>query len=195
MEKSSSSTSRLHQILKQKKDEDQERFANQTRKALQEHAELLRQLSTAEAETLQKHIAALTAQLGKQIEACAKPLVSGLSEARQHAELLKQAAVKAWIRSAAIGLALVIGLTLGMFALTAYLSNHVRAKLEEAAEINRQITAQRQMLEQLHNRTGGFEIRNTPVGNFLVYPPGTDPDVRMWEIEGRRAIRLPDLSD
>ena len=177
---------RLQATLQQKQAEDQALLESQTQQVLEQHAQRLSALSSAELRAFHQRIGELRKPLMQSI-------TSGLADAREQTRQLQVLTRRAWIKVASVGLALVLGLVIGTAGLMAFLTGRVSGQLSQSEELAKQISQQHQTLADLQARTGGIDLKNTSRGRFLVYPAGVEePDLRLWRIEGRRAIRLSD---
>jgi len=104
--------------------------------------------------------------------------------------------LRAWLRSAAVGLGVTVGIAVGSWGLTQWLTAGIGSRIEERGRLGEEIEAQRRTLEELEAKTWGIQLRELDNGNFVVLPragalDGTDRPLETgWSVDGRPAVKL-----
>jgi outer membrane lipoprotein-sorting protein len=89
-----------------------------------------------------------------------------------------------------IGLSLFLGISTGAWALTAWLSNSIKNKLETRATLSQQIEQQQQTLTQFKAQTWGLVLHKAEDGaRFIVLPAGVQA-VTGWTIGNKNAVKF-----
>jgi hypothetical protein len=139
----------------------------------------------------------ITSELGKLGESASSAAASALRsiESDLAAGTARTGALlrKAWARTLATALSLLLGISIGSWGLAQWLSSRTQTLLELELRIaERELT-----LELLEGKTWGLDLRETGNGKYVVLPQGArmlDRDNRpaapAWTVGGRPAIKL-----
>ena len=109
--------------------------------------------------------------------------------ARQEAERLQGHLRRAWLRPLAIGLSLCLGISLGLWGLTRWLSVRIEGQLQLQARLAAEIEEQQRTLGLLQEGTWGVWLHEGSEGRYVVLPPGAELDTG-WTIGGRPSVRF-----
>lgn len=100
---------------------------------------------------------------------------------------------KAWARTLATAISLLLGISIGSWGLGQWLSYRVRTLVELEA----QIEEREQTLELLEEKTWGLDLREAGNGKYVVLPEGVltldgrdRPQKAEWTVGGQPAIKL-----
>ena len=104
--------------------------------------------------------------------------------ARTHALLLKT-----WLRPLVVGLSLFLGISLGSWALTRWLSAGIQSRIETRAMLDVQIEEARATLAGIEETTWGVTLLEIAGERFVVLPYGT-LEHPPWTVDGRPALKL-----
>lgn len=137
-------------------------------------------------------------QLGASLQSAAseelRTFASAMGAVRQ-----RQAALlaKAWFRTLAVGMALLLGISLGSWGLARYLTSQIEGQLERSAELAREIEIQSRTLQEIESRTWGIRLHEEGGGKYVLLPPGAlvlDQGDRArlaaWTVGERPAVKL-----
>lgn len=101
--------------------------------------------------------------------------------------------LKAWARSLAIAISLLLGISIGSWGLAQWLSLRARA----LAELEARIEEQERTLELLEGKSWGLELREASNGRYVVLPKGARvldhndrPVAPAWTLREQPAIKL-----
>ena len=96
----------------------------------------------------------------------------------------------AWLRSVVVGVCLFLGILVGSWGLTRWLSNSIESLIKTKAVLQVEIKEQRQTVERLKETTWGVVLHEGEEGlKFVVLPKGT-LDYPPWTVGGRPAVPL-----
>ena len=96
---------------------------------------------------------------------------------------------KAWRRPLLAGLSLFLGISIGSWGLTRWLSARIAGQLQESARLEAEIEQLRRTEERLRERTWGVYLHEGSQGRYVVLPRGAEPDTG-WTIGGRPSVKL-----
>ena len=103
---------------------------------------------------------------------------------------LSAAALKAWSRPIGVGLLIFLGIFVGSWGLTQWLSSSVESHIEARTTIRLEIEQEQRTLEQLRAQTWGVWLHEAEDGErHVVLTQGTFEDWP-WTVQGQPAIRL-----
>lgn len=112
------------------------------------------------------------------------------SDTKVWSKRLSVAALKAWSRPIGVGLLIFLGIFVGSWGLTQWLSSSVESHIEARAAIRLEIEQEQRTLEQLRAQTWGVWLHEAEDGGrHVVLPRGTFEDWP-WTVQGQPAIRL-----
>ena len=101
--------------------------------------------------------------------------------------------MKAWVRALAIAISLLLGISIGSWGLTQWLSVRVRTLVE----LEGRIEEQERTLELLEGKTWGLDLHEGRNGKYVVLPQGVRmldhndrPVVPVWTVGRQPAIKL-----
>ena len=109
--------------------------------------------------------------------------------AGQEAKRLQDHLRRAWLRPLAIGLSLCLGISLGLWGLTRWLSVRIEGQLQQQARLAAEIEQQQRTLGLLQEGTWGVYLHEGSEGRYVVLPPGAELDTG-WTIGGRPSVRF-----
>ena len=136
-------------------------------------------------------------KLQNELKAITKAELSTIEKDMQRQQLiLTKMLGKFWLIPAAVGLSLILGISIGSWGMMQYLSSRVEQKqqtldyLEERIDSQVvEIKQQQQTLESIQKQTAGVTITQTDNGTFLTLPsystltPG-------WQCQGKPCLKL-----
>ena len=103
---------------------------------------------------------------------------------------------KFWLAPALVGLSLCLGIFVGSWGLTRYLTSRLTEKQQTLDYLEQQISSQvqelrqqQQTLENLKEKTGGITITQTENGTFLTLPPNSTLK-KGWQCQGKPCLKL-----
>ena len=112
------------------------------------------------------------------------------SDTKVWSKRLSVAALKAWSRPIGVGLLIFLGIFVGSWGLTQWLSSSVESHIEARAAIRLEIEQEQRTLDQLRAQTWGVWLHEAEDGGrHVVLPRGTFEDWP-WTVQGQPAIRL-----
>ena len=112
------------------------------------------------------------------------------SDTKVWSKRLSVAALKAWSRPIGVGLLIFLGIFVGSWGLTQWLSSSVESHIEARAAIRLEIEQEQRTLDQLRAQTWGVWLHEAEDGvRHVVLPRGTFEDWP-WTVQGQPAIRL-----
>ena len=112
------------------------------------------------------------------------------SDTKAWSKRLSVAALQAWSRPIGVGLLIFLGIFIGSWGLTQWLSSSVESHIEARAAIRLEIEQEQRTLEQLRAQTWGVWLHEAEDGvRHVVLPLGTFEDWP-WTVQGQPAIRL-----
>ena len=129
-------------------------------------------------------------QLGENLRAVANGALLTIeidterATARTNALLLKT-----WLRPLVVGLSLFLGISLGSWALTRWLSAGIQSRIETRATLDFQIEEARETLAGIEETTWGVTLVEIGGDRFVVLPYGT-LERPPWTVDGRPALKL-----
>ena len=101
--------------------------------------------------------------------------------------------LRSWVRTLAIAISLLLGISIGSWGLARWTSFRVRTLVELEA----QIEEREQALELLEEKTWGLDLHEGGNGKYVVLPEGAltldgrdRPQKAEWTVGGRTAIKL-----
>ena len=95
----------------------------------------------------------------------------------------------AWFRSVSVGVMLFLGICVGSWGLTRWLSSNIQNLIETRAELQAEIEEQRRSVERLQETTWGVWFHEEQNERYLVLPAGTEPKTG-WTVDGQPAVKL-----
>lgn len=120
-------------------------------------------------------------------------LSAALDGIEAESETLARHLRRAWVRPLAIGTSLCLGISLGSWGLTRWLSFRVQTLVGLEA----QIEERERTLELLEGKTWGLDLHEGGNGKYVVLPEGAlildgrdRPQKAEWTVGGRAAIKL-----
>ena len=165
----------LSERLRKRREEDERRIGAERQR--------LEALITSEFGKLGEHVSSAVASAQSSIE---NDLAAGT--ARTGAVLRK-----AWARTLATAISLLLGILIGSWGLTQWLSFRVQALLE----LESKIAEQELTLELLEEKTWGLELYEASNGRYVVLPKGSRvldhndrPVMPVWTLKEQPAIKL-----
>ena len=103
---------------------------------------------------------------------------------------LSMAVLKAWAGPIGVGLLIFLGIFVGSWGLTQWLSSSVESHIEARTAIRLEIEQEQRTLDQLRAQTWGVWLHEAEDGGrHVVLPQGTFEDWP-WTVQGQPAIRL-----
>ncbi|MYA42682.1 MAG: hypothetical protein F4Z31_13140 [Gemmatimonadetes bacterium] len=129
-------------------------------------------------------------QLGENLRAVANGALLTIeidterATARTNALLLKT-----WLRPLVVGLSLFLGISLGSWALTRWLSAGIQSRIDTRAALDFQIEEARETLAGIEETTWGVTLVEIGGDRFVVLPHGTLANPP-WTVDGRPALKL-----
>ena len=170
-----STPSSLSERLRQRREEEEQRIAAER----QRHEDL---------------IASELGKLGQSArESAARELRSIESDLAAGTVRMGTLLRKAWARTLATALSLLLGISLGSWGLTQWLSFRVRTLMELETRIERQELT----LERLEAKTWGLDLHETNNGKYVLLPPGARvldhnnrPAAPAWTVGAQPAVKL-----
>ena len=97
--------------------------------------------------------------------------------------------LKTWLRPLIVGLSLFLGISLGSWALTGWLSAGIQSRIETRAMLDVRIDEARATLAGIEETTWGVTLLEIGGERFVVLPEGT-LDHPSWTVDGRPALKL-----
>ena len=109
---------------------------------------------------------------------------------KDHTRWMNAALWRPWLRSVAVGVCLFLGICVGSWGLTRWLSNSIENLIETKAVFQVEIKEQRRTVERLKETTWGVVLHEGEEGRrFVVLPAGSLPNPP-WTVGGRPAVPL-----
>ena len=109
---------------------------------------------------------------------------------KEHTRWMNAALWGAWLRSVVVGVCLFLGICVGSWGLTRWLSNSIENLIETKAVLQMEIKEQRRTVERLKETTWGVFLHEGEEGRkFVVLPAGSLPNPP-WTVGGRPAVPL-----
>ena len=109
---------------------------------------------------------------------------------KEHTRWMNAALWGAWLRSVVVGVCLFLGICVGSWGLTRWLSNSIENLIETKAVLQMEIKEQRRSVERLKETTWGVVLHEGEEGRkFVVLPAGSLPNPP-WTVGGRPAVPL-----
>ena len=109
---------------------------------------------------------------------------------KDHTRRMNAALWRPWMRSVAVGVCLFLGICVGSWGLTRWLSNSIENLIETKAVFQVEIKEQRRTVERLKETTWGVVLHEGEEGRrFVVLPAGSLPNPP-WTVGGRPAVPL-----
>ena len=109
---------------------------------------------------------------------------------KDHTRWMNAALWRPWMRSVAVGVCLFLGICVGSWGLTRWLSNSIENLIETKAVFQVEIKEQRRTVERLKETTWGVVLHEGEEGRrFVVLPAGSLPNPP-WTVGGRPAVPL-----
>ncbi len=97
--------------------------------------------------------------------------------------------LKTWLRPLVVGLSLFLGISLGSWALTRWLSAGIQSRIDTRAMLDVQIEEARATLAGIEDATWGVTLLEIGGDRFVVLPYGT-LERPPWTVGGRPALKL-----
>ena len=97
--------------------------------------------------------------------------------------------LRAWLRPAAMGLSLFLGICGGSWAAMHWLWTNIEHRIETLAVLNVNIEHGRETLAEIEDTTWGVTLREIEGERYVVLPAGT-LDYPPWTVGGRPAVKL-----
>lgn len=150
----------------------------------------LRSRMAADRRQIEETAASELRQLGERLRAVANGALLTIeidteaASARTRALLLKT-----WLRPLVVGLSLFLGISVGSWALTRWLSAGIQSRMETRAALDVQIEEARATLAGIEDTTWGVTLLEIGGERFVVLPYGT-LDRPAWTVDGRPTLKL-----
>ena len=150
----------------------------------------LRSRMAADRRQIEETAASELRQLGENLRAVANGALLTIeidteaATARTRALLLKT-----WLRPLVVGLSLFLGISLGSWVLTGWLSAGIQSRIETRATLDVRIDEARTTLAGIEETTWGVTLVEIGGDRFVVLPYGT-LDRPRWTVGGRPALKL-----
>ncbi|MDE0178317.1 MAG: hypothetical protein OXP36_06935, partial [Gammaproteobacteria bacterium] len=129
-------------------------------------------------------------QLGENLRAVANGALLTIEIDTERATARTRALlVKTWLRPLVVGLSLFLGISLGSWALTRWLSAGIQSRIETRAGLDFQIDEARATLAGIEDTTWGVTLVEIAGDRFVVLPDGT-LERPPWTVDGRPALKL-----
>ena len=150
----------------------------------------LRNRLEADRRQIEEAAASELRQLGENLRAVANgalltiELDTEAATARTRALLLKT-----WLRPLVVGLSLFLGISLGSWVLTRWLSAGIQSRIETRAMLDVHIDEAHATLAGIEDTTWGVTMLEIAGDRFVVLPHGT-LDRPPWTVGGRPALKL-----
>lgn len=123
-------------------------------------------------------------------DAMEREITDAAGKLSQHYRTLSIAYGKAWIRTAIMALAALIGLTVGGWTLAKAGAWNLGRYRTELTQLKRDCQERRETLATLKSETWDLELQTLKNGRFRVFPFGKKPDSQIWTVDGRSAIKM-----
>jgi len=164
--------------------------ASSLRERLRERREEDERILREEHEHRAELIASELRKLGESVRGVVQRELRGIeSDMEAGRKRAGAALLKAWGRSLALGLSLFLGICLGSWGLTQWLSRQVEEQIEALTVLRVDIEEARATLARIEEKTWGLELTQIDGERFVVLPAGT-LDSRPWTVGGRPALKL-----
>lgn len=148
----------------------------------------LRERLAAQREAIEAQTVSALQQLSTSCQACVRTELHTISSVMaEQSALVRRSLARLWFWSGSLGVALVVGVSLGSWGLGLWLTSSLERQLAERSALQAEIAAQHATLSQLEHQTWGVGYQETEQGRFLTLPPGSKPG---WQLGGRPAVRL-----
>ena len=105
----------------------------------------------------------------------------------QQSAVLSWSLTRLWLRPACVGVALILGLSLGSWGLGKWLTYSIQSHLAQRSALQADIAAQHATLRQIEQQSWGVGYLETSEGRFLTLPASSEPG---WKIGDKPAVRL-----
>ena len=168
---------------------------------LKELTERLREQTETERREMEKIITAELSNLKENLRSAAKSALYTIkSDMEREAEAMKKAALlqmkilswnfgRLWLMTAAIALAVMLGLAGGGLGLMKLAEYRINALHKEWANLSLAKAQAEITLSQLKAHTWGLILHEAPNGRFIILPKGAKPQTG-WTINGGPAVKV-----
>lgn len=172
----------LSNKLKDRMQQDREQMELIARSELEHLQQSLRKSSQLALHTIEADIAAKAETLGSAI-------TSQLQHLSIQTTSLRKSLATAWLRTTALGLCLLLGLSLGAWGLTAIMSTHISDLWQQMKVLRETETQLRGTIATLEQQTWGIRLEHHENGRFIVLPLKASIETG-WTIHNRKALKL-----
>ena len=142
----------------------------------------LRKSRTAQSRLLREHVERSSGSASAALSTIERDTAAAL--ARKDAMLKRS-----WLRPLTIGLSLFLGVLLGSWGLTQWLSSEIESLIARKIQLEVGIELQEETLARLEGRTWGIRLHEGDKGRYVVLPWDAELDTR-WTIGGRPSVRF-----
>jgi len=172
-------------------------LSNKLKERISQDREKLEQIAHDEFASLQQSLSASSKNALATIEADINTKLGSMSEAisnrlallESRTGTLQKTLVASWAKSTALGLCLLLGLTLGAWGLSATMSARILTLWSELRELQQSRADLEQTVSNLERKTWGIRLVAKDQGKFIVLPPKTSIKTG-WTIGNNEAIKL-----
>lgn len=131
--------------------------------------------------------------VGHGLSSIKKNISSEIDKLNEEVNKLKKTREKVWIKPLVTGLNIFLGLLIGSWGLTQYLSGNVRDLLNDRRQISAQIQTDQNTLNGLETKTWGLKLLIEKGEKYVILPPGYIPEIGLTYGKGkdkRKAIKI-----
>lgn len=175
----SSNVSKLRTRLEQKSEQDRQQIEELIRR---EYGKLSKNLQSI----VRSDLSTIESAIRNEVEVYAARVEVLLDRMRR----VDKALTKAWLRPVVVGLSLFLGILIGSWGLTQWLSSNIESLIEKRAALSGEIEEQQRTVERLKEMTWGVVLHEGNEGRRFVVLPRGSLEYPPWTVGGKPAIRL-----
>ncbi len=172
-------------------------LSNKLKDRMQQDREQMELIARSELEHLQQSLRKSSQHALHTIEADiagkAETLSSAIASQLHHLSIqttsLRKSLTTVWLRTTALGICLLLGLSLGAWGLTAIMSTHISDLWQQIKKLRETETQLQATIANLEQQSWGIRLEQHENGRFIVLPPKASIEPG-WTIHNRKAFKL-----
>ena len=112
-----------------------------------------------------------------------------VSDIKEHTRWMNAALWGSWLRSVVVGVCLFLGILVGSWGLTQWLSSNIQSLIQTRVALEIDIQEARQTIERIEQTTWGVTLVEVNGQRFAMLPEST-PENPLLTMDGRPTVRL-----
>ena len=149
----------------------------------------MRERIEAQRQEIEQQTVSELKKLSKSFQASAQHELSTIASVMgQQSKVLSWSLTRLWLRPACVGLALMLGLSVGGWVLGQGLTYRIESYRKERDQLRAEIAAQEATVRELEKKTWGVGYLETATGNYLTWPGHHERPYR--SLDGKWVARL-----